>query len=151
MTVATDKLCAYGIELTKIAKGNEEEEDDLGVFDEPPSREGEGAASSSAAGNAEFGGMAPEGNDVEQAPQEGGESGMLIDSMSHDEKIDSSLRDLQVAARTPVPPGSNSFLREIASAASREGSGDSRGSYAKVTGKGTPQSKSGSVSPPKGG
>eukprot|EP00973_Karenia_brevis_P059110 8230090-Karenia_brevis.AAC.1 len=63
-----------------MAKGKEEEEDDLGVFDEPPSREEGGAASSSVAGNAGFGGMAPEGIDVEQVPQDGGNPGMLIDS-----------------------------------------------------------------------
>eukprot|EP00973_Karenia_brevis_P046678 6475317-Karenia_brevis.AAC.1 len=80
MTLATDKLCAYGIELTKLAKGKEEEEDDLGVFEEPPSRDEGGAASSSAAGKSGFGGIAPEGNYVEQAPQDGGDSGMLIDS-----------------------------------------------------------------------
>eukprot|EP00973_Karenia_brevis_P054262 7538945-Karenia_brevis.AAC.1 len=71
--------------------------------------------------------------------------------MSAEEKIGSSLRDLEKAAKTPVAAGSNSFLREIASAASREGSGDSRSSYSQVTGKGTTQSKAKGVTPPKGG
>eukprot|EP00973_Karenia_brevis_P009106 1233131-Karenia_brevis.AAC.1 len=82
----------------------------------------------------------------EQSPPDHGGAGMLIDSMTADERIDSSLQELTKAAKTPVehPPGSSDFLRDKpGSSSARDSSGDSGGSYAAAAARGSTSSKTG--------
>eukprot|EP00973_Karenia_brevis_P049959 6936089-Karenia_brevis.AAC.1 len=90
MTECTDQLYEYGKALTKgVNVVERHDDDDLGSFDAPPARREQGPSSSSKSGNVSFGGDQPKEGSGEQSPQGGGGSGMLIDEMTADQRIDS--------------------------------------------------------------